>query len=359
MSSSILVLLKRVLRRSPRLYTFAQSIFPYLTAARGLVQGRRGANDHLLSTLSLIRRSPIIGGRPMNITLEPTNLCNLRCPVCETGAGILGREPRTMSFEQFVAILDKIAPHTNTLLFYFMGEPFLNKDAYRMIRHAKDQGIPWVTTCTNGELIDPSDLVDCGLDEVSFQIGGMTQETHAIYRVNGHLELALSNLRETLRIRRERGRRMRISCGFILMKHNEHEVSGFLKEMAVLGVDEALINDPCVRTVEQGFQFLPRNQRHWLYDVQAFKEGRLQPKLIPANACPWLWYSLSIQVNGDVVPCCRDALGEFVMGNLLTQNLAEIWNGEKFVAFRKAILTNQRALKLCRLCSSYPASIVR
>jgi hypothetical protein len=36
---------------------------------------------------------------------------------------------------------------------------------------------------------------------------------------------------------------------------------------------------------------------------------------VPDNACPWIYYSLAIHVNGDVVPCCRDPKGEEVMGN--------------------------------------------
>src|SRR5436190_19036184 len=91
-----------------------------------LARGRRGSLDHLKSTWSLARRSPIIAGRPMNITIEQTNVCNLDCPVCETGAGILGRESGHMTLEQFKLIIDKVGAHTNTLMFYFMGEPFLN-----------------------------------------------------------------------------------------------------------------------------------------------------------------------------------------------------------------------------------------
>jgi MoaA/NifB/PqqE/SkfB family radical SAM enzyme len=58
-------------------------------------------------------------------------------------------------------------------MFYFMGEPFLNKQAYEMIRYAKETGIPFITTCTNGDPVQPEKLIEYGLDEVNFQIGGM------------------------------------------------------------------------------------------------------------------------------------------------------------------------------------------
>jgi len=48
----------------------------------GLRGGKRGASDHLKATTSFMTGSSKILGRPMNITLEPTNTCNLKCPVC-------------------------------------------------------------------------------------------------------------------------------------------------------------------------------------------------------------------------------------------------------------------------------------
>lgn len=330
----------------------------YLLGLLGLLRGRRGSIDHIKSTISLSNRSAIISGLPVNITIEPTNMCNLKCSVCETGAGLLGREKGCMTLERFKVIIDKIALHVNTLMFYFMGEPFLNRHAYDMIRYAKKKGIPFVDTCTNGDIVNPAELVSCGIDRICFQIGGITQETHQVYRINSNLERVLDNIKETLRLRREHGSDMQVESGFILMKHNEHEVSLYKKYMFDLGVDRALIVDPCVRSVEQGHEMLPNDKRHWIYDPSAFIKGVLRPKNSPNNICPWVYYSMVILVSGDIVPCCRDATGKFVMGNILQQNLEDIWNGEKYLNFRECINKNQKSLEICRLCSSYPASVI-
>lgn len=326
--------------------------------AWGLVRRRRGSSDHLRSTMSLASGSTHVLGRPMNITIEPTNACNLECPVCETGAGVLGRTTGHMGLRQFQTIIDKVGAHTNTLMFYFMGEPFLNKHAYEMIRYAKDAGIPFIETCTNGDFVNPERLVASGLDKVSFQIGGITQETHEVYRVRGDLHRTIANLRETIRLRNQRRAPLHIQVGFILMKHNEHEVAAFKDMVHAFGADEATIIDPCVRTIDQGKQFLPVNKAHWIYDDGAFARGVLRPKILSDNVCPWIYYSLAIHVNGNVVPCCRDPRGEEVMGNIFEQSLDEIWNGERFRGLRERIRTDQGAVGICRLCSSYPASKV-
>ena len=74
--------------------------------------------------------------RPVHVSIEPTNTCNARCPVCETGKGEMTRPVGMLDFANYRKLIDKIYPTTSTLLFYFMGEPFLNRHAYDMIRYA-------------------------------------------------------------------------------------------------------------------------------------------------------------------------------------------------------------------------------
>jgi radical SAM protein with 4Fe4S-binding SPASM domain len=267
-----------------------------------------------------------------------------------------------MSYEDFVTIIDKAGPGANQLMFYFMGEPFLNRDAYRMIRYARDMGL-YVTSCTNGEPVDPEALYDSGINHVSFQIGGATQETHELYRVRGNLARELEVLRAYLGVVRERGRKPgehRVELGFIVMKHNEHEVERFREIAAEIGVDQAVVIGPTVRTVEQGERFLTESDEHWIFEREAFeKERRLVPKRsYPPNRCPWIHYAMTIQVNGDVVTCCRDPKGEHVAGNLLSQSLEEVWNGPEFRAFRRAVQTNQAGVDICRLCGIYGPPIM-
>jgi radical SAM protein with 4Fe4S-binding SPASM domain len=348
--------IKLLLRNYPRIYRSARAIYPLITFASAAARGRRGAINHLLSSVSMLRKTEKIIGKPVNITIEPTNICNLKCPVCETGAGILNRPDANMTLDEFKVIANKIAPSTNTLMFYFMGEPFLNKHSYEMISYGKSLGIPFITTCTNGDAVNPGRIVECGLDEVSFQIGGMTQETHETYRVNSNLSRVLENLRETIRIKRERKSPLRVSVGFILMKHNEHQVEDFKQMVREIGADDANVIDACVRDMEQGRKFLTTDTTNWYYDLESFRKGLLRPKILPKNECPWIYYSMSIYVNGDVVPCCRDTTGKFVMGNLFTQGLEEVWNGEPFQAYRSKLHTNQAEISICRLCSGYDVS---
>lgn len=313
----------------------------------------KGFVDYCLDLFSALIKSEKALGMPVHITIEPTNICNLQCPICETGAGLLNRPKGMMQFEDFKIIIDKIHNHTNSILFYYMGEPFLNKDSYKMIRYAKEKEI-YITTCTNGHFLDVLELINSGIDEVSFQIGGLTEESHKLYRVGSNLKEIIKNIEIVIREKRKKGEsRPKVILGFIVMKQNESQIDEFYKFAKKLNVDEARIIEPCVRNLEQGKQFLPTDGKYWFYDRIAFDKGILKPKYIPHNRCNWIYFSTVVLHNGDVVPCCRDVQGGYIMGNILKENFSSIWNGKKYKDFRKSIVQNQNKLELCKLCSDF------
>jgi radical SAM protein with 4Fe4S-binding SPASM domain len=290
---------------------------------------------------------------PVHITIEPTNACNLECPVCETGNGSMARSTGLMKQDRFEALIDQLVPHMSVLMFYFMGEPFLNKRAYEMIRYARQKGI-YVETCSNGDFVDADGVIYSDVNDISFQIGGMTQETHEIYRVKGNLARVQSNLIALIEARKKNPQsNVKINVGFVVMKHNEHEVTEFLNWAQEIGVDQANVIDPCVRTVAEGKTLLPEDRRYWFYDEAAFERGVLKPKHLPNNECTWIWNSVSINWDGSVVPCCRDPNGKHVFGNVFENPLREIWNGRSMRDFRRKIVSDQKSVDICELCSGY------
>lgn len=312
------------------------------------------------SSLAALLKSPSVPSRPVVLTIEPTNVCNLRCPVCETGAGILRRPKGMMSLDDFKRILDNVGGQVNQILLYFMGESFLNKQIYDMIVEAKRRKI-YVSACTNGEFVDGKRLVESGIDEISFQIGGLTQETHEKYRVGGNIAATFQHLLDTTQARDSKhSPALGSDCrhlhpktinGLIVMRHNEHQVPEFLRESGKQGIISEIIN-PCVRTVEQARELLPANRKYWIYDEAALNQGILRPKTIPSR-CWWIYYSTVVCWNGDIVPCCRDAHEDWVMGNVLRDDFGDIWNGEKYRRFRKLVATGIGNVKVCSLCSGF------
>ncbi len=290
---------------------------------------------------------------PVHLSIEPTNVCNLRCPVCETGNGSMARGRGMLDKAAFEKLIDEAAPHTSVLMFYFMGEPFLNKHAYDMIRYAREAGI-YVETCTNGDYVDAKGVIYSDLNEINFQIGGIDQESHEVYRVRSNLERVTKNLTDLIEERRKSpGSALQINVGFIVMRHNEHQVPEFLRWAKEIGADLANVIDPCVRNVIEGHQMLPKDKRYWFYDEEAFERGVLKPKHLHNNECTWIWNSVMVNWDGSLVPCCRDAQGKHVLGNVFERSLRDTWNGDKARAFRKRVVSAQGEVDICQLCSGY------
>lgn len=290
---------------------------------------------------------------PAHISIEPANVCNARCPVCETGNGSMERPRGLLNMDDFTRFIDQVAPTTSVLMYYFMGEPFLNKNAYEMIRYARSKDI-YVETCTDGDFVDAHGILYSDINQISFQIGGMTSETHGTYRVNSDLPRVLENLEALLEERENHpDSNVQIEVGFIVMKHNEHEVPEFLKWAKEIGVDKASVVDPGVKTMAEGEQFLTKDKRYWRYDENAYKEGFLKPKVQPHNECTWIWNSVMVNWDGSIVPCCTDPMGKHVLGNAFEAPLSRLWNSPTFVDFRKRIVTRQKEVDICRLCSGY------
>ncbi len=324
-----------------------------IKAGRFIYKRPRGFADYCSGLFSALIKSKRVLGLPVHITIEPTNICNLRCPICETGSGTLNRPKGEMQFGNFESIIDKIKDCANSIFFYYMGEPFLNKDCYKMIKYAKRKGL-YITSCTNGNYTDAAQLLDSGIDEIIFEIGGIIQQTHEKYRFGSNLQVILENVKKLIQQKKSLKRAYpKVILGLIVMKQNESEISKFYELARILGVDEARLQKPCVRTWEQAKQFLPNNEKYWDYDKDAFSKGKLKPKKNSGNRCNWIYISMAILNNGDVVPCCRDVHGDFVMGNILRDDLRAIWNGKKYRNFRKRVASDKNGISICKLCSSF------
>jgi radical SAM protein with 4Fe4S-binding SPASM domain len=90
------------------------------------------------------------------------------------------------------------------------------------------------------------------------------------------------------------------------------------------------------------------------HNVTGFISGILEAKAATNshyNLCPYPWASLVIASNGDVVACCRDLDHKTVLGNLFEDDVQAIWNGDRSVALRRALLDKKpdRAVA-CRGC---------
>ena len=134
--------------------------------------------------LSLLFKKAIYWGSPPVVMIEPTNICNLKCPLCPSGNGTLKRTKGYMNFNVFKKIIDEIQATAFMVVLWNQGEPYLNKDFSKMVKYASDRGL-FTLVSTNGNIaFNAEEVVNSGLDSMIISLDGTTQETYNKYRVN-------------------------------------------------------------------------------------------------------------------------------------------------------------------------------
>lgn len=309
--------------------------------------------------LSALLQKNILWGRPTILTIEPTNVCNLRCPLCTTGNGEMTRPRGNMSIEVFQTILDKMGRDIFFLLLYHQGEPYLNPDFLKMVRLAKEQNI-YCTTSTNGHYFTEETIqatIDSGLDSMIVSLDGTTQEVYEQYRVRGDAHKVIEGTRRFLQIRNQRKKKTPlIALQFLVMKQNEHQLPAVRKLARELGVDRLLIKNIEVRSLQEAKIWLPVNDKFRRYK---FDGRHYEVKNSNKKSCPRPWLSTLANWDGSMVPCCFDKNGQYEMGNIVeAESFEALWRGEKFEQFRQQLATDRKKIDMCRNCNQGLGSFI-
>jgi len=253
---------------------------------------------------------------PLNLMVEPTNRCDLKCIFCARQG--MTRRQGDMKLSLFKSIVEdlrerKCLPFQMHMHFY--GEPLLNPDLPKMIRIAKEAGVPIVRCNTNGTFLNTEEkcreLLESGVDILTIVVEP-TEEIQNKTRVNSDLSRVESNI---LRLKSLRKKRKPPICG---------------ETLALKGITSQI-------DLESGFE---RWRRIFdIYDVVPAStvggqvidyDSRPQPK----EYCREIWTDSVILWNGDVTVCWPDVDARFVMGNVEEKSLADIWNCKEYENMR-------------------------
>jgi len=300
---------------------------------------------------SLLKR-PFTPHYPFSVSIEPINLCNLHCPECPTGNGSLIRTNTLIKWDLYQKIIDELAPTLINLILYFQGEPLLHPQFPEMVRFAHLKKIHTMTS-TNGQLITDDmarDLVSSGLDHIVVSMDGVTQEVYEQYRRGGSLQKVIKTIVALATAKKElKSNTPQIEAQFIVMQHNEEQITAFLKMAKEIGADSVHLKTAQIDWSNID-KLVPKQSKFSRYHKN--KQGAWEMKRRLKKRCWRQWSSAVIASNGDVLPCCFDKNGEHAFGNLNQESFYNIWHGEKATEFRRTILHDRKQVEMCRNCTS-------
>jgi radical SAM protein with 4Fe4S-binding SPASM domain len=290
---------------------------------------------------------------PSQLFIEPTNICNAKCPLCPTGTGKLKRGKGMMTFAIFKKIIDQSKPFIDIVCLWNMGEPFLNKDIFKMIKYANKHGI-YTISSTNGYVFyqkkDVLKLLKSGLDQLYVGMDGIDQKTFSKYRKNVDLNKILNGL-EILKEEKKKHKikTPEILYQFIPMKHNENQLEK-AREMSEKLDTTFVLKYASLEMVNKKdkTKFLPSSEK-----LRIYKENKNNTLTInkqkKCQSCV-LWDALLINWDGSVNPCIFDYYSKIVIGNINHESIKQIWKSKKLYQMRCKILEDRSKINICQKC---------
>lgn len=164
---------------------------------------------------------------PYQLQVEPTSLCNLRCPLCPAGLRTMTRKTGHMPLELFESLVDDMAPYLLLLVLWEWGEPLLNPAFPDMVRAATERGIRTITS-TNAHFFADEDyvvrLLRSGLSTIIVAVDSLDQKSYERYRQGGNLSRALTGLSNLVRLKRQLRSPTEVNLRMVVTRHTEHEL---------------------------------------------------------------------------------------------------------------------------------------
>jgi len=308
----------------------------------------------LSMNLSKLFRKQIVWGYPPLLMVEPTNICNLQCPMCPSGNGDMARPRGKLDLDNFEKVMNNVGDYIYQVQFWNQGEPFINKSFLEFIKYAKTKGV-MTQTSTNGHFIRSDEMaeevIESGLDQIIFSMDGTNQETYEKYRVGGNYNLVIETLGRLARAKEKfKSKTPLIELQFLVFKHNQDEIDKIIEIAKKNKVNRLAFKTAQVYSADQAETFLPENQDMSRYDVSG---DSVTLKAEIKNWCKRLWMNSTINWDGSVSPCCFDKDAEHAFANIFENGdtFTETWRNKKYMKFRKAVMTNRKGIDMCSNCT--------
>lgn len=290
---------------------------------------------------------------PRSVKIELTSRCNYRCKFC----ALETRAPGTtgdMAWPLFARIAREMRDAgVEEIGLFYLGEPFAAPTLLiRAIRYLKDEiGMPYVFVTSNASLATGVAVAACmgaGLDSLKWSANAGTPEQFV--ETTGvserFFERALAHIAEAWHIRAQGGYRTRLAASSIRYDGAQGErMEAFLDAHIRPYVDEHY----WLPLYSMGSLALPGERSLGYVPGPPGNVGRLDAP-VPSLPCWAAFTEGHVLADGRLSACCFDAKGDWIMGDLTSQEFLEAWHSPAFQILRRAHLAGDVRGTVCEAC---------
>ena len=271
------------------------------------------------------------------IYIEVTNICNLNCSFCHKTK----RKQKYMEVKEFEEIIEKIKEHTDLVFLHVTGEPLLSPHLEEMLNICYKNNMK-VNITTNGTLLKQK-------KEIIKKAKSLRQLNISLHSYTENKGMSNTYLKETIETVNEISEENDIYISYRLWNLEDISKNSdnkeILQELEKLYKMQNLIekakNNKSIELAKK--IFLNQDIKFTWPDINGNKincEGK----------CYGLRKQIAILVNGDIVPCCLDAEGEIILGNIHKENISEILNKKTAIEMKKGFEQGELTQDLCKTC---------
>lgn len=267
---------------------------------------------------------------------ELTNRCNSNCIMCTHQ--FMKRKEEDMKVSMIESILKQVKP--KTIIYHFFGESLLYEHLGYAINLANQKNI-YTVIDTNAQLLTPSMftyLSACGLGKVIISFGASTKKTYESIWRNLDFDTVINNIQDIYKIKKRSKLKTRIEIRIIVTKENRKEV---------ISCDPSFID--FIEEFSDRFTFV-KEFHLFGYDRVPFKKRRVKD----CKQRDRLNKEMVIKSNGDIILCCADLDGEYVIGNIQEDTIKNIYYGDKFNEYRDRVYRYGNPPDICVECGVRP-----
>ncbi|MDA9776188.1 radical SAM protein [Paracoccaceae bacterium] len=284
---------------------------------------------------------------PLTLFVDPSDACNFKCKFCPTSDRKLmkhvGRPWKQMSLELFHKIasdMKEFPQKVEVLRMYKDGEPLINKNFIDMIKHAKKEKVAnRIDTTTNASLLTMQKanlLADAGLDRINISIYGTNSTQYRDFsNTKAEYERIVENVKYFDSISGKCEVLVKISGDHLSLDEKKLFLDTFGNHCDKIYIEHVM---SCWPNFELGELV---NQDVGIYG-QEVKE---------VDACPYPFYSMSINSDGVVSLCFLDWSRKLVIGDVKRQSVKEVWQSTEMKKYQRMFLEgNRKGHPICGEC---------